>query len=83
MALMIKATASDRDYFRRVERGNRELSSSPPPASLAEMFERLETAARQLGSLAAPGRGGSSDGDLSSHLAYLHQIHSVDAAQRT
>jgi hypothetical protein len=82
MVIMTKATASDRDYFRRIGRANRELSSSPPPASLAEMFERLESAARQLGSLAAPGRVGSSDGDLSSHLAYLDQIRSVDATQR-
>ena len=83
MVVMTKATASDRDYFRRVGRSNREVSRSPPPASLAEMFERLETAARQLGSPAAPEQGLSSEGDLSSHLAYLDQIHSVEAAQRT
>lgn len=72
-----RASLLDRQYFERVARLNRSLPCDPPPESLAEMFDRLEMAERQLGSLVRPGKSAAGDGDLVSHIAFLQRLRSV------
>lgn len=77
---MDKASASDREYFRRVAAASERLELAKPPASLEEVFERLEGMEDRLGGLEhAPGSdpGG---GDLASHLAYLERLRRIDPA---
>ena len=74
---MSRASAQDRAYFARVSRQNRELEQDPPPASLAEMLDRLEEMRRSLGSLALPGVARDDEGDLASHLAYLERCRQI------
>jgi hypothetical protein len=78
---MKRASAREKAYFERLGGHSRELPRTAPPASLAEMFQRLETTARQLGSLAVPGMPGPGRGDLQSHLDYLHRIRAVGSAK--
>ena len=80
---MKRASSNDKAYFKRLHENNRKLSRPVPPASLAEVFLNLETAEKQLGSLAVPGRTDSQCGDLKSHLDYLDRIHAVGFAKRT
>jgi len=74
---MARATASDRAYFERVRQQNDQLAEPAVPASLAEMFERLEAIRRIHGPLAEPGIAGGGDGDLASHLAYLERLRRI------
>ena len=79
---MHRASASDRDYFRRVAVANARLERGQPPASLQETFERLEEMEDRLGGLGharGPDPGG---GDLASHLAYLERLRRIDPAYR-
>ena len=66
-----RASDSDRAHFRRIAEANAPLPDDVPPASLEEMFDRLDRIRRQLGAAARPGRTGEDDGDLESHLRYL------------
>jgi hypothetical protein len=72
-----RATASDRAYFARIARQNPTLPGDDVPASLAEMFDRIEQIERSLGTLARPGLSGSDDGDLASHLAFLERAKEI------
>ena len=74
---MARATASDRAYFERVRQQSEQLDEPAVPASLAEMFERLEAIRRIHGSLAEAGVEGDGDGDLASHLAYLSRLRRI------
>jgi|GEM_PF-6153916 len=82
---MARATAFERAYFERVRRQNEQLDEPAVPASLAEMFDRLEAMRRLHGTLANPGVADGGDGDLASHLAYLDRIHRIGSggADRT
>lgn len=73
---MVRASRSDRAYFERVARQNERLVDLPPPTSLAEMFDRLETIRRTHGALARAGLAGG-EGDLGSHLAYLERVRRI------
>jgi FAD/FMN-containing dehydrogenase len=69
-----KASRADHDYFRRIARLNATIDDDQVPASLDEMFDRLERIRQQHGSLAIPGVRHDGDGDLQSHLSFLaHQ----------
>jgi hypothetical protein len=74
---MARASSSEREYFARVARGNRAIEDEKAPASLAEMFDRLEQIRRSHGALARPGAAGDDDGDLASHLAFLRRVRRV------
>jgi len=52
---MARASQADREYFARVARQSRALEQESAPASLAEMFDRLDRIRQTLGSLARPG----------------------------
>jgi hypothetical protein len=68
-----RASEADRAHMRKIGEAKRTLArESKPPASLSEMFERMEQIARWHGALAKPGVDGG-DGDLDSHLAYLER----------
>lgn len=77
---MHRASASDRKYFRRVAAANERLELAKPPASLEEVFERLEDMEDRLGSLGHAPRSDSGGGDLASHLAYLERLRRIDPA---
>ena len=70
---MARASASDRAYFDRVARQNASLKDDGVPASLAEMFDRLERIRSDLGALATPGRDAHDEGDLAAHLAFYER----------
>lgn len=74
---MSKATAAERDYFARVARANAALDDDRPPASLAEMLERLEAMRRRLGALARPAGPGGEEADLDAHRAFLARLRAV------
>jgi hypothetical protein len=72
-----RATAADRAYFEKIAQQNRALEEDDIPASLAEMFDRLERMRRSHGDLATPGVAGPGDGDLPSHLAFLERSKEI------
>ena len=79
---MNRASREERRYFRRVAATNARLDDGGPPASLAEMFDRLEAMERRLHHLGRAGIGGPHDGDLESHLAFLERLRTVDPSYR-
>jgi hypothetical protein len=74
---MAKASSADRDYFARIARANQQLPDDRVPASLEEMFDRLEAIRRTHGALARPGVDGSDRGDLDGHLRFLAHVRAV------
>lgn len=74
---MARPSSADREYFERVARQNDALADESVPASLAEMFDRLERIRRVHGALAQPSAAGDDEGDLPGHLAFLERIRSV------
>jgi hypothetical protein len=75
---MERPSSAERAYLERIDRDNRALETDGVPASLAEMFERLERIRRSHGALARPGVGGSDDGDLAAHLAFLERRRMIE-----
>jgi hypothetical protein len=71
---MSRASSSERAYFARVARQSAALDDEAPPASLAEMFDRLERVRRALGDLARPGAAEAGDADLEGHRAFLAKL---------
>jgi hypothetical protein len=68
-----RVSEADRAYMRRIGEAKRALArEEKPPASLREMFERIDQIYTRLGALAKPRIAGG-DGDLDSHLAYLER----------
>jgi len=82
---MARASQADREYFARVARQSRALEQESAPASLAEMFDRLDRIRQTLGSLARPGLPEDEEGDLASHLARIARMRTVrrGGAQRS
>jgi len=80
---MNRASAQERRYFNRVAAANSRLDDGRPPASLAEMFDRLEDMDRRLRHLGRPGADGAGHGDLESHLAILARLRAIDPPYRT
>lgn len=74
---MPPASRSERDYFARVGSANRTLGGEAVPASLAEMFDRLDEIRRSYGPLAEPGVRDGGEGDWPSHLAFLERIKTI------
>ena len=74
---MARASSTDREYFARVGIQNHALEDESVPASLAEMFDRLERIRRTHGSLAHAGKAGDDEGDLPGHLAFLERMRTV------
>jgi hypothetical protein len=72
-----RASAAERAYFDRIARQNPTLSGDAVPASLSEMFDRIEQIEASLGALARPGITGSDTGDLLSHLAFLERAKEI------
>lgn len=75
---MPKASASDREYFRRVAAANERLELAKPPAFLEEVFERLEYMEDRLTGLGHARGSDPGGGDLASHLAYLERLRRID-----
>ena len=74
-----RVSAADREYMRRLGEANRMLlRDEHPPATLREMFDRMERIERNLGKWAKPGIPGG-DGDLASHQAYLERRRALSA----
>jgi hypothetical protein len=73
---MSSASQEDHAYFARVREQSKRLESESVPQTLAEMFDRLERIRAAHGQLAQPGMAARepADGDLPSHLAYLHRL---------
>jgi len=69
-----KASSADRDYFARVAAGQGAIADERPPASLAEMFDRLAQIRISHGALTTPGVPGDDTGDLAEHLAFLERV---------
>lgn len=74
---MARASREERDYFERIGRANAVINDESAPASLAEMFDRLDEIRRLHGALARPGVAGPDDGDWASHLAFLERLRAV------
>jgi hypothetical protein len=74
---MARASSADREYFARVAEQSRALADETVPASLAEMFDRLDQIRRSHGALAQPGVAGNDEGDLPGHLAFLERVRMV------
>jgi hypothetical protein len=74
---MARASSADREYFARIARQNLAIEDETPPASLAEMLDRLEKIRRSHGALARPGVTSADEGDLAGHLAFLERIRAV------
>jgi hypothetical protein len=75
---MGRASPTEREYFARIARQNPALGDERVPASLAEMFDRLEQIRRSAGALARPGVAEAGDGDLAEHLAFLERVRAVE-----
>jgi hypothetical protein len=68
-----RVSEADRAYMRRIGEAKRALArEEKPPASLREMFDRMDQITRWFGELAKPGIPGG-EGDLDSHLSYLER----------
>ena len=74
---MKAASDKDRAYFLRVARQADRLKRASPPASLAEMFARLDQIRAVHGPLSQPGIDRESEGDLQSHLAFLARVRMI------
>jgi hypothetical protein len=57
----------------RIARDNVALQDDRPPASLAEVFDRLEQIRATHTEIGAPTRHDDAVGDLESHLAFLER----------
>ena len=74
---MTRASAADRDYFARIARANHALDDDRVPATLDEMFDRLDRIRRLHGSLAQPGIQGPQRDELDGQLQFLAHLHAV------
>lgn len=68
-----RVSDADRAHFRAVAEASGPLPEDAPPRSLAELFDRLETLRRTLGSLAEPGVAGEDLSELEAHLRVLRR----------
>jgi hypothetical protein len=68
-----RASDAEREHFRRVAAGSGPLPEDRPPASLAEVFERLEAIRCALGPAARPGLQGEDPSELEAHLRVLRR----------
>lgn len=76
---MRKASASGRDYFRHVAAANARLELAKPPASLEEVFERLEHMEDRLGDL---GHARESDPGAATRLRIRPALSDSDTSTR-
>jgi hypothetical protein len=74
-----RASAADREHFRRVAEASGPLPEDAPPQSLVELFERLGAIRRTLGAAALPGAAGEDDAELESHLRVLRRGRELGA----
>lgn len=79
LPFMRKASASDRDYFRRVAAANGRLELAKPPASLEEVFEHLEHMEDRLGDL---GHARESDPGAATWLRVRPALSDSDTSTR-
>jgi hypothetical protein len=63
-----RASAAEREHFRRIAEASAPLPEDAPPSSLDELFERLEAIRRTLGGAAVPGVQGDDASELETHL---------------
>lgn len=68
-----RASRDERAYFRRIAEQNAALGDETPPASLAEMFDRLAAIRARLGPLARAGIAGEDESELRSHLRLVER----------
>jgi hypothetical protein len=74
-----RPTAAEREHFRRIAEANRaEAAEVTPPASLSEMFDRLEALHRALGPFARAGVEGEDLSELDSHVRVVQRLRSAD-----
>jgi hypothetical protein len=68
-----RISEADRAHFRAIAAASGPLPEDGPPQSLGELFERLETIRRNLGSAARPGLEGEDESELEAHLRVLRR----------
>ncbi len=73
-----RASDADREHFRRVAEANADDPEATPPATLAEMFERLTALRRTLGAWAAAGIEGEDASELEAHLRVIRRLRGQD-----
>ena len=71
------ASQADRDYFARIARANLLLADEVAPASLDEMFDRLERITREFGDLAQPGIAPADETSRHDHAHFLARMRSA------
>jgi len=69
---------ADREHFRRIAEANAEDPGSSPPATLAEMFDRLTALRRALGPWAVAGIEGEDPSELEAHLRVMRRLRGPD-----
>jgi hypothetical protein len=74
-----RPTRAEREHFRRIAEANAAAESgSSPPASLREMFDRLDALHRALGRFAQADPDGEDLAELDSHLRVVRRLRSPD-----
>jgi hypothetical protein len=70
---------AEREHFRRIARANADSASRDerPPASLREMFDRLEALHAALGRFAEAGIDGGDPSELESHLRVMRRLRGL------
>jgi hypothetical protein len=68
-----RASEADRSHFRQVAAGSGPLPEDRAPASLVEVFDRLDAIRRALGPAALPGVAGEDASELEAHLRVLRR----------
>jgi hypothetical protein len=69
-----RPTEEERAHFRRIGAALASHRRSAPPASLAQMFERLEALHRTLGSYAQADHAGEHEAELASHVRVIRHL---------
>jgi hypothetical protein len=67
------ASEADRAHFRRIAEASGPLPEDRPPASLAEVFDRIDAIRRTLGPAARPGLAGEDASELEAHLRVIRR----------
>ena len=73
-----RPSSADREHFRRIGEANAEDPDATPPATLAEMFERLTALRRTLGPWAVAGIEGEDSAELEAHLRVMRRLRGQD-----
>jgi hypothetical protein len=74
-----RPSAAEREHFRRIAQANAAaVAEALPPASLREMFDRLEELHRALGRFARAGVEGEDLSELEAHVRVMQRLRGAD-----